>query len=63
MDEIIGADPAPDAAGSAAGGVPPRRLIHAAPAPRQDAQAAEGVREPPLFGDDILNRLSLLGSA
>jgi cytochrome c biogenesis protein CcmG/thiol:disulfide interchange protein DsbE len=32
MDEIIGADPAVDAAGSAAGGVTRRRLIYAAPA-------------------------------
>jgi cytochrome c biogenesis protein CcmG, thiol:disulfide interchange protein DsbE len=32
MDEIIGADPAPDPAGSAAGGVTRRRLIYAAPA-------------------------------
>jgi cytochrome c biogenesis protein CcmG/thiol:disulfide interchange protein DsbE len=32
MDEIIGADPALDAAGSAAGGVTRRRLIYAAPA-------------------------------
>jgi len=32
MDEIIGADPAPDAAGSAAGGVTRRRLVYAAPA-------------------------------
>jgi cytochrome c biogenesis protein CcmG, thiol:disulfide interchange protein DsbE len=32
MDEIIGADPASDAAGSAAGGVTRRRLIYAAPA-------------------------------
>ena len=32
MDEIIGTDPALDAAGSAAGGVTRRRLIYAAPA-------------------------------
>ena len=32
MDEIIGADPAPDPAGSAAGGVTRRRVIYAAPA-------------------------------
>jgi cytochrome c biogenesis protein CcmG/thiol:disulfide interchange protein DsbE len=32
MDEIIGVDPAPDAAGSATGGVMRRRLIYAAPA-------------------------------
>ncbi len=32
MDEIIDADPAPDAMGSAAGGVTRRRLIYAAPA-------------------------------